>query len=73
MNVWADKEIEIAGSFKKTSQSQGTQFYSTMIETEAAFAERTIRSLRSLSSTVTCKVVETSKITNVEKCHNIEL
>ena len=42
--IWADKEKEFAGAFKKFCVAEGTQVYSTMTETKAAFAERTIRS-----------------------------
>ena len=38
---------EFAGAFKKFCTAEGIQVYSTMNETKAAFAERTIRSLRS--------------------------
>ena len=44
--IWVDKGIEIAGAFKKFCAAEGTQVYSTMSETKAAFAERTIRSLK---------------------------
>ena len=41
-----DKGTEFAGAFKKFCTSEGIQVYSTMSETKAAFAERTIRSLK---------------------------
>ena len=37
-----------AGVFKKLSKADGRQIYSTMSETKAAFAERTIRSLENI-------------------------
>ena len=44
--IWVDKGTEFAGAFKKFCAAEGIQVYSTMSETKAAFAERTIRSLR---------------------------
>ena len=41
-----DKGTELAGEFKKICKAEGIQIYSTMSETKAAFAERTIRSLK---------------------------
>ena len=46
--VWVDKGTEFAGAFKKFSAAEGIQVYSTMSETKAAFAERTIRSLKNI-------------------------
>ena len=46
--VWVDKEAEFAGAFEKFRAAEGIQVYSTMSETEAAFAERTIRSLKNI-------------------------
>ena len=46
--VWADKRTEFAGEYKKLCTAEGIQFYSTMSETKAAFAERTIRSLKNI-------------------------
>ena len=45
---WVEQGIEIAGEFKKTSSAEGIEIYSTMSETKAAFAERTIRSLKNI-------------------------
>ena len=45
-NIWVDKGTEFAGEFKKLCKAEGIQIYSTMSETKAAFAERTIRSLK---------------------------
>ena len=42
--IWSDKGTQFAGEFKKLCKAEGTQIYSTMSETKAAFAERTIRS-----------------------------
>ena len=47
-NIWVDKGTNFAGEFKKLSKAEGIQVYSTMNETKAAFAERTIRSLKNL-------------------------
>ena len=46
-NVWVDKRTEF-GAFKKFCAAEGIQVYSTVSETKAAFAERTIRSLKSI-------------------------
>ena len=45
---WVDKGTEFAGAFKKLCTAEGIQVYSTMSETKAAFAERTIRSLKNI-------------------------
>ena len=45
-NIWVDKGTECAGAFKKFCAAEGIQVYSTMSETKAAFAERTIQSLK---------------------------
>ena len=44
--IWVDKVAEFAGAFKKFCAAEGIQVYSTMSETKAAFAERTIRSMK---------------------------
>ena len=46
--IWVDKGTEFAGAFKKFCVADGIQVYSTMSETKAAFAERTIRSLKNI-------------------------
>ena len=46
--IWVDKGTEFAGAFKKFCVAEGIQVYSTMTETKAAFAERTIRSLKNI-------------------------
>ena len=46
--IWVDKGTEFAGEFKKLCKAEGIQIYSTMSETKAAFAERTIRSLKNI-------------------------
>ena len=46
--VWVDKGTEFAREFKKFCKAEGIQIYSTMSETKAAFAERTIRSLKNI-------------------------
>ena len=45
-NIWADKGTEFAGALSKFCAAEGIQVYSTMSETKAVFAERTIRSLQ---------------------------
>ena len=45
---WVDKGTEFAGEFKKLWKAEGIQIYSTMSETKAAFAERTIPSLKNI-------------------------
>ena len=44
--IWVDKVTEFAGEFKKLCKAEGIQIYSTMSETKAGYAERTIRSLK---------------------------
>ena len=46
--IWVDKGTEFAGAFKKFCTAEGIQLYSTMSETKAAFAERTLRSLKNI-------------------------
>ena len=46
--IWVDKGTEFAGAFKKFCAAEGIQVYSTMSETNAAFAKRTIRSLKNI-------------------------
>ena len=46
--IWVDKGTEFAGAFKNFCAAEGIQVYSTMSETKAAFAERTIRSLKKI-------------------------
>ena len=46
--IWVDKGTEFAGAFKMFCAAEGIQVYSTMSETKAAFAERTIRSLKNI-------------------------
>ena len=43
---WVDRGTELAGECKKVCKTEGIQSYSTMSETKAAFAERTIQSLK---------------------------
>ena len=45
---WFDTGTEFAGEFKKLCKAEGIQIYSTMSETKAAFAERTMRSLKNI-------------------------
>ena len=45
---WVDKGTKFAGEFKKLCKAEGIQFYSTMSETKAAFAERTRRSQKNI-------------------------
>ena len=47
-NIWVDKETEFVGDFEKLCKTEGIQIYSTMSETKAAFAERTIRTLKKI-------------------------
>ena len=46
--IWVDKGTEFAGAFKKFCAAERRQVYSTMSETKAVFAERTIRSLKNI-------------------------
>ena len=45
---WVDQGTKFAGGFKKICSAEGIEIYSTMSETKAAFAERTIRSLKNI-------------------------
>ena len=44
--IWVDKGTEFAGAFTQVCAAEGIQVYSTMSDTKAAFAERTLRSLK---------------------------
>ena len=44
--VWVDKGKEFGGEFKELCKAKGKQIKSTLSETKAAFAERTIRVLK---------------------------
>ena len=46
--IGVDKGTEFSGEFKKLCKTEGIQIDSTMSETTAAFAEGTIRSLKSI-------------------------
>ena len=46
--IWVGRGTEFAGALKKFCAAEGIQVYSTMSETKAAFAERTIRSLKNI-------------------------
>ena len=46
--IWVDRGTEFAGAFKTFCAAEWIQVYSTMSETKAAFAERTIRSLKNI-------------------------
>ena len=46
--IWVDKGTEFAAALKTFFAAEGIQVYSTMSETKAAFAERTIRSLKNI-------------------------
>ena len=61
--IWVDKGTEFAGAFKKFCSAEGIHVHSTMSETKAAFAERTMRSLKIIFS-VTWKILGTSIYTN---------
>ena len=45
---WVDKRSEFAEEFKKLCKPEGIQISSIMSDTKAAFAERTIRSLKNI-------------------------
>ena len=46
--IRVNKGTEFAGDFKKLCKAEGIQIYTTMSETKAAFAERTIRSQKNI-------------------------
>ena len=62
--IWVDKGTEFAAEFKKLCKAEGIQIYSTMSEAKAAFAERTIPTLKKKHFTVTWKTMDTSTFTN---------
>ena len=67
--IWVDKGTELAGAFRKFCVAEGIQVYSTMGETKAAFAERTIGSLKNILYRYK-KILDTSIYTN---CLNLLL
>ena len=46
--IWLDQGIEFAEEFKIVCSAEGKQIFSTMSETKAGFAERTIRALENI-------------------------
>ena len=64
MQVWVYKGIEFAGNCKKVCKAEGIQSYSTVVETKAAFAERTIRSLRNVFFSGYMEDYESNNFTN---------
>ena len=46
--IWVDQGTEFAGEFKKFCSAEGIELYSTMTDTKATFAKRTIRSLKNI-------------------------
>ena len=46
--IWVDKGTEFPEAVKKFCTTEGVQVYSAISETKAAFAERTIRSLKNI-------------------------
>ena len=46
--LWVDQVTEFGGEFKKNSKSKDINIYSKRSETEAAVAERGIRSLKNI-------------------------
>ena len=61
--IWVDQGTEFAGEFKKCCSAEGIQIYSTMSDTKAAFAERTIRSLKNILYAI-WRIVGTSTFIN---------
>ena len=45
-NIWVDKGTELAGEYTKLCKAKGIQIYSTMGQTQAAFAESSIQSMQ---------------------------
>ena len=45
---WLDMGTELAGDFKKLCKAKGIQFFSTMGETKAGFADYSKRSLKNV-------------------------
>ena len=48
--VWVDDGTEFLGAFKTLCNKRGIHLYSTFSEKKSAFAERNIRSLKTLST-----------------------
>ena len=46
--IWSDKGADFAGEYKKLCKAEGIKIYSTMSETKAVFAQRTIGSLKNI-------------------------
>jgi len=46
--IWVDQGTEFAGDFKMFFAAEGKHCYSTVSETKATFAERTIRSFKNI-------------------------
>ena len=46
--VWVDEGTEFLGAFKQLCTKRGIHFYSTYSEKKSAFAERNIRSLKTI-------------------------
>ena len=44
--IWVDQGTEFTGEFEEFCSAEGIKFYSTISDAKAAFAERTIRSLK---------------------------
>ena len=59
---WVEKGIKVAGEFKNLFKTEAIQNHSAMNETKAAFAGRTIRSLK-IYITFSWKSIDTSTIT----------
>ena len=55
--LWVDKGTEYGGTFKKLCKEKDIEVYSTMSETEAAFAERAIQSLKHIKYIVKLKIM----------------
>ena len=61
--IWFYNGTEFAGEFKKLCKAEGRKIYSTISQTKAAFAERTVRSPK-INCTVTWETMGTSTLTN---------
>ena len=62
--VWVDDGTEFLGAFKTLCNKQKVHLYSTFSEKKSAFAERNIRSLKTLSTSTLKKSGHTPTLIN---------
>ena len=72
MNVWANMGIGNAGKLEKFCNPEGKQLGSTMSETKAAVAERTIQFLKNIFLSLRGRLWIQVQSQIVAICHNVE-